>query len=96
MCLGIPGRIVRRWQAEDGALLAEADFLGEQRTIRLNYLPYLQVGDYTIVHAGFALTQMSDEDAAATVAVMRDAGILPGRRGEESSPPGPPDGRHRR
>ena len=36
MCLGVPGRIIERWQADDGALLARADFVGEVRVIRLN------------------------------------------------------------
>ncbi|MFV0461894.1 MAG: HypC/HybG/HupF family hydrogenase formation chaperone [Nostocoides sp.] len=76
MCLGVPGRITRRWE-EDGALLAEADFAGETRTIRLNYLPELAVGDHTIVHAGFALTRVSPEEAATTIAMMRQVGLLP-------------------
>ena len=76
MCLGVPGRIVRRWEEPDGQILAEADFVGERRALRLNYLPDLQVGDFTIVHAGFALTKISPEEAAKTIAVMREAGVL--------------------
>lgn len=76
MCLGIPGRITRRWTAQDGALLALADFAGEERTIRLNYLPHLDVGAYTIVHAGFALTELTEEDAIETVRLMREVGVL--------------------
>ncbi|WP_395694999.1 HypC/HybG/HupF family hydrogenase formation chaperone [Nocardioides sp.] len=76
MCLGVPGRIVERWQADDGALLARADFAGEERVIRLNYLPDLQVGDHVIVHAGFALTRLDAEEAARTVALMREVGLL--------------------
>lgn len=44
--------------------------------IRLNYMPDLDVGDYTIVHAGFALTRIDEAEAAKTVAVMRDSGLL--------------------
>lgn len=76
MCLGVPGRIVERWQADDGALLARADFAGEERVIRLNYLPDLEVGDHVIVHAGFALTRLDAEEAARTVALMREVGLL--------------------
>jgi hydrogenase expression/formation protein HypC len=76
MCLGVPGRILDRWQADDGALLAHAEFVGEVRVIRLNYLPDLQVGDYTIVHAGFALTRVDRAEADRTVALMRDVGLL--------------------
>jgi hydrogenase expression/formation protein HypC len=76
MCVGVPGRITERWQADDGALLAYADFAGETRLIRLNYLPDLQVGDHTIVHAGYALTHLDAEQADRTVALMREVGLL--------------------
>lgn len=75
MCLGVPGRILERWE-DDGALLARGDFAGEQRTIRLNYLPDLAVGDWVITHAGFALTRLSPEDAAETLRTMRAVGLL--------------------
>ncbi len=95
MCLGIPGRIVRRWEEPDGAILGEADFAGELRTVRLNFLPELAVGDFTIVHAGFALTRLAPEEAARTTQMMRDVGLV-GPAGDEavvvpeawSAPPG--------
>lgn len=76
MCLAIPGEIMRRWTAADGAILAEADFAGERREVRLNYLPDLSVGDHVIVHAGFALTRVDPTEAARTTQMMRDAGLL--------------------
>lgn len=56
MCLGVPGQIITRWRADDGALLADADLPGEVRT-RLGCVPHLEVGDVTIVHADYALDQ---------------------------------------
>jgi len=85
VCLGIPGRIVRRWTADDGAILAEADFAGESRVVRLNYLPDLDVGDFTIVHAGFALTRLAPEEAAETLRVMRETGLLEGFPGADAA-----------
>ena len=76
MCLGIPGQIVRRWTEDDGAIVAEIDFAGELRQARLNFLPDLQVGDYTIVHAGFALTKLDAAAAHETLALMRASGLL--------------------
>lgn len=76
MCLGIPGKITEIWQ-EDGATYAQADFVGDNRKICLNYLPDLQVGEHTIVHAGFALTKVDADEAAKTVALMREFGVLP-------------------
>ena len=76
MCLGVPGRITERWHEADGQILAKADFVGEQRVIRLNYLPDLDVGDYTIVHAGYALTRLDEAEAHRTIAMMREVGLL--------------------
>lgn len=76
MCLGVPGRITDRWSSDDGQVLAHADFDGEVRVIRLNYLPDLDVGDYTIVHAGFALTRIDRTEALRTLAVLREVGLL--------------------
>jgi len=75
MCLGVPGRITERWE-EDGALLARGDFVGEERVIRLNYLPDLTIGEWVITHAGFALTRLTEEDAMETIRTMREVGLL--------------------
>lgn len=76
MCLGVPGRITEIWD-DGGATFAHADFAGEVRRICLNYLPGLQVGEHTIVHAGFALTRIDDAEAAETIRMMREVGLLP-------------------
>lgn len=76
MCLAIPGRITRLYQRADGAPMAEADFAGETRQVCLAYLPHLQVGMYTIVHAGFALSEVSAEQAAEIIATMGATGII--------------------
>ncbi|WP_295693607.1 HypC/HybG/HupF family hydrogenase formation chaperone [Lapillicoccus sp.] len=49
----------------------------EIRVIRLTYLPDLEVGDWTIVHAGFALTKLDAQEAGETLALLRDVGLLP-------------------
>ena len=72
----LPGQIRERWTDAEGALLARTDFVGEERVIRLNYLPDLAVGDWTIVHAGFALTRLDEAEAHKTIAMMRDVGLL--------------------
>ena len=87
MCLGIPGLIVRRWAEPDGALLADVYFVGEIRTVLLNYLPDLEVGDFTIVHAGFALTKLDAAEAAKTIALMREVGLLGSPTEPRAAPP---------
>lgn len=75
MCLGIPGRITEVWRDGD-APMAHADFAGQVRPVCLAYLPELQVGDYVITHLGYAQAQIDAGDAAATLAVMREYGVL--------------------
>lgn len=75
MCLGIPGLITKVWD-ESGAPMAYADFAGQRRRVCLAYLPGLAVGDYVITHMGYALTRLSEQDAAATLATMREYGVL--------------------
>lgn len=89
MCLGIPGRITEVWRA-DGAPMAHADFDGRVRRVCLAYLPDLTVGDYVITHMGYALTRIDEADAAATLAMMREYGVLdpepPAASGSLASP----------
>jgi hydrogenase expression/formation protein HypC len=75
MCLGIPGRIVEVWE-ENGARMARADFAGELRKVCLAYLPDLAVGDHILAHAGFALTRLDEQEAKATLDLMREFAII--------------------
>ena len=75
MCLGVPGRITEVW-SEGGKMMALADFIGESRPVCLNYLPELTVGDRIIVHAGFALTKLDVSEAAKTIEMMREYGVI--------------------
>lgn len=75
MCLGVPGRITKIWN-EEGKICAQADFIGETRPVCLNYLPDLAVGDYIIVHAGFALTRLDVGEASRTIEMMREYGVI--------------------
>ncbi len=63
MCLGIPGKVVSI--ASTG--LAEVDFSGVQRQVSLMFCPEAQVGDYVLVHVGFAIQKLDPEDALETL-----------------------------
>ncbi|MDA8323103.1 MAG: HypC/HybG/HupF family hydrogenase formation chaperone [Actinomycetota bacterium] len=80
MCLGIPGRVEQRFEA-DGALMGTVDFGGVRKDVCLAYVPDLQVGDWTIVHVGFALTKLDEASAKETLAMMRSVGMLAGELG---------------
>jgi hydrogenase expression/formation protein HypC len=87
MCLGIPGRITEVWHSE-GAPMAHADFDGRVRRVCLAYLPDLTIGDYVITHMGYALTRIDEADAAATLAMMREYGVLDAAPPTEPAVPG--------
>ena len=75
MCLGIPGQ-VKEVREERGTRMATVDFGGVTKDICLAYVPEVQTGDYTIVHAGFAITRLDEASALETLQLMREAGIL--------------------
>lgn len=75
MCFGIPSRITEVWD-EGGTRMAHVDAVGEVRRVCLAYLPDLAVGDYTVVHAGFALNRLDEETALATLAMMREFAVI--------------------
>jgi hydrogenase expression/formation protein HypC len=75
MCLGIPARILEITE-DGGTRMAVADFGGVTKTICLAYLPGVGVGDYTIVHAGFAITALDEDAALESLRMFRELGLL--------------------
>jgi hydrogenase expression/formation protein HypC len=75
MCLGVPGRIEEIWDAE-GTRMARVDFGGVNKDVCLAYLPDLAVGDYTIVHVGFAISQVDEASAQETLRLFEEIGVL--------------------
>jgi len=69
MCLGVPGKIVEIYQAND-LRMGKIDFGGVTREACLEYIPEAKVGDYTLIHVGFALNLISEEDAQETLALL--------------------------
>lgn len=75
MCLGVPGRIESIWEAE-GTRMANVDFGGVRKEVCLAYIPDAQVGEYTIVHVGFALTKIDEKSAMETLELFKSVGLL--------------------
>jgi hydrogenase expression/formation protein HypC len=75
MCLGVPGRIEEVWDAK-GTAMARVDFGGVRKEVCLAYLPDLQVGDYAIVHVGFAISQVDEASAHETLRLFEQIGAL--------------------
>ena len=70
MCLGIPGKIVTIYTAND-LTMGKIDFGGVVREACLEYVPDAKIGDYTLVHVGFALNLISAQDAQETLDLLR-------------------------
>jgi hydrogenase expression/formation protein HypC len=75
MCLAIPGKITDLYE-QNGLKMAKIDFGGVTQVVCMETLPEAEVGQYAIVHAGFALNLMSPDEAAETMDLLREAGIL--------------------
>ncbi len=75
MCLGIPGRVTDVWD-ESGTRMGTVDFGGTTKTVCLACVPDMEVGEYTIVHAGFAITRLDEVSAQETLQMFSDLGIL--------------------
>jgi hydrogenase expression/formation protein HypC len=63
MCLGIPGRVAETY-AQNDLPMAKVEFGGIRKEVCLAYVPEAAVGDYVIVHVGFAISQVDEEEAA--------------------------------
>lgn len=71
MCLGVPGKIVDIYET-DGLAMGRIDFGGTVREACLAYVPEAVVGDYTVIHVGFAISLLSEEEAEATLEMLRE------------------------
>ena len=82
MCLAVPGR-VQEIMEESGILMGKVNFSGIVKNVCLAYLPDIEVGDYTIVHVGFALSKIDEATAEQTLADFREMGVLDEELGTE-------------
>jgi hydrogenase expression/formation protein HypC len=77
MCLAIPGKIVDLIEAEGAALRrAKVDFGGIRKEICLEFTPEARVGDYVLVHVGFALSVIDEAEAQHVFKALRELGQL--------------------
>jgi hydrogenase expression/formation protein HypC len=76
MCLAVPGRILQI-EGDDPLLRAgRVDFSGIVKRVNLSYVPEAAVGDYVLVHVGFAISTVDEDEAAKVFSYLRDMGDL--------------------
>jgi len=75
MCLAVPGRVEEIYEGF-GAPMAKVNFGGVVKEVCLAYVPEITVGEYTIVHVGFAISRIDEAEANETLAAFRELGML--------------------
>lgn len=73
MCLAIPGRILEA-SDEGASRIAKVQFGGVTRQIHLDFVPEANIGDYVLVHVGFAISRIDEAEAARTFQLLREMG----------------------
>jgi len=76
MCLGVPGKVVEIQQNSVGMTMGKVDFAGVVKDICLAYVPEVKVGEYVIAHAGFAISQINEQEAMEVFETLKQIGDL--------------------
>jgi len=85
MCLAIPGKVIEVFE-DRGLRMARASFGGTVRKVCLAHLPDAGVGDYVLVHVGFALSKVDAEEAERTYRLLEELGQLEELQAPETEP----------
>jgi hydrogenase expression/formation protein HypC len=72
MCLGVPGKVIEIEQNALGIAMGKVSFGGIAKEVCMAYTPEVQVGDYVIVHAGFALSVIDEEEAMEVFEMLKE------------------------
>jgi hydrogenase expression/formation protein HypC len=75
MCLAVPGKVIECQQV-DGARMGRVQFGGIVRSVSLHFVPEAVVGDYVMVHVGFAISRVDAEEAERTFKLLAEMGAL--------------------
>jgi len=75
MCLAVPGKVLDCVDS-DGVCEGRVQFGGIVRRVRLDFVPEAEVGDYVMVHVGFAISRIDAEEAERTLALLAEMGAL--------------------
>ena len=82
MCLAVPGKILETEERE-GNRIAKVQFGGINRQVFLNFVPEAEIGDFVIVHVGFAISRLDAAEAARAYQLLEKLGLLEGELGDQ-------------
>jgi hydrogenase expression/formation protein HypC len=80
MCLAVPGKIVEIFE-RDGLRMGRVDYGGVFRETCLEYVPEAKVGDYCVIHVGFAISLLSEAEAQETLNLLQQIDDAAGEQG---------------
>ncbi|HTP12300.1 MAG TPA: HypC/HybG/HupF family hydrogenase formation chaperone [Bacteroidota bacterium] len=86
MCLAIPGKVMEI-EADTNPVMAKVSFGGVQKRICLEWLPEAGVGDYVLVHVGFAISRMDEQEALETLSLLNEMPFEVDEAGFDEMPP---------
>lgn len=87
MCLGIPAKVIELYE-KDGMKMARVDFGGAIKEVCMEYLPEVKIGDYTIIHVGFGLSILDEQEALETMELLKQIDALGNESPGVSKTPG--------
>ncbi|HUK65076.1 MAG TPA: HypC/HybG/HupF family hydrogenase formation chaperone [Dongiaceae bacterium] len=76
MCLGVPGRVTAIEENALGMTMGTVDFGGIRKEVCLAYVPEARIGDFVIVHVGFAISRVDEAEAAKVFELLKEMGEL--------------------
>jgi hydrogenase expression/formation protein HypC len=76
MCLGVPGKVTRVEQNPIGMTMGTVSFGGIQKEVCLAYVPDVKVGEYVVVHVGFAISKIGEAEAQEVFKTLKEMGEL--------------------
>lgn len=72
MCLGVPGKVIAIEPNSLGMTMGKVSFAGVVKSVCLAYVPEVAIGDYVVVHVGFAISKVDEQEAAQVFAYLRE------------------------
>jgi hydrogenase expression/formation protein HypC len=85
MCLAVPGKVLSK-ENIGGVDVAQVQFGAITRQVSLGFVPEAEVGDYVMVHVGFAISKVDAEEAQRTYEILQELGALEDELGQEEEP----------
>jgi hydrogenase expression/formation protein HypC len=76
MCLAVPGKIVSIDESNPELKMAKVNFGGVSKDVCIQWLDDVNIGDYVLVHVGFALNKVDEKDAEETLRILREMGDI--------------------